>query len=387
MTTVRARLPLLLVVFVTLLLALLGGLVRIGWPWPTPQPSLVALHGPLMVCGFLGTLIALERAVALNRAWAYGIPALAALGALVTLAGGPPLLGAALAALASFLLLFVFIAPREPLALHGATMMLGVWAWLAGNLVWLVGRPIPHAVPWWAAFLTLTIAGERLELSRVLRLRPAQESLFLAVVAVQLVGLALSLAWFDGGVRLFGLGVLLLALWLARYDLARRTVRLKGLTRFIAAALLAGYGWLAVAGVVALTYGGVTAGFIYDAWLHALFVGFVFSMIFGHAPVILPAVLRVPLGYSPVFYVPLALLHASVALRVVGDLLVLDAVRRDGALLNGLAILLFLGLAVWATARARVAQRRGREALSNPPANATIAGRDMVKPETRPYGR
>jgi hypothetical protein len=32
-------------------------------------------HGPLMVCGFLGTLISLERAVALD-AWSYAAPAL-----------------------------------------------------------------------------------------------------------------------------------------------------------------------------------------------------------------------------------------------------------------------------------------------------------------------
>jgi hypothetical protein len=54
----------------------------------------------------------------------------------------------------------------------------------------------------------------------------------------------------------------------------------------------------------------------YDAALHAFFIGFVFSMVFGHAPVILPAVLRVRYPYHPVLYAPLVLLHASLALRV-----------------------------------------------------------------------
>ena len=45
--------------------------------------------------------------------------------------------------------------------------------------------------------------------------------------------------------------------------------------------------------------------------IHALFLGFVISIVFGHAPVILPAVLRVPLPYRSVFYRPLAMLHGS----------------------------------------------------------------------------
>ena len=44
--------------------------------------------------------------------------------------------------------------------------------------------------------------------------------------------------------------MLVLAVWLFRYDIARRTVLQSGLTRFIALCLLAGYGWLAVGGVL-----------------------------------------------------------------------------------------------------------------------------------------
>jgi hypothetical protein len=50
--------------------ALVGGLVRLGWALAAPAP-LAAFHGPLMVAGFLGTVIGLERAVALGRLWAY----------------------------------------------------------------------------------------------------------------------------------------------------------------------------------------------------------------------------------------------------------------------------------------------------------------------------
>src|SRR5699024_166930 len=56
----------------------------------------------------------------------------------------------------------------------------------------------------------------------------------------------------------------------------------------------------------------------YDAMLHALFLGFVISMIFAHAPVVVPAVLGRPLPYRRVLYLPLVLLHGSLLLRLLG---------------------------------------------------------------------
>src|SRR6185437_15820629 len=72
----RARLvpPLLAVAVIMLLAGLWEGLVYLGLPLPAGQASLHAGHGPLMVLGFLGTLISLERAVALGATWAYLAP-------------------------------------------------------------------------------------------------------------------------------------------------------------------------------------------------------------------------------------------------------------------------------------------------------------------------
>ena len=53
-----------LLAFVILTAAAWAGLLRLGWAWPVLQPTLPVSHGPLMVAGFFGTLIALERAVA-----------------------------------------------------------------------------------------------------------------------------------------------------------------------------------------------------------------------------------------------------------------------------------------------------------------------------------
>jgi hypothetical protein len=91
------------------------------------------------------------------------------------------------------------------------------------------------------------------------------------------------------------------------------------------------------------------AGPLYDAMLHTVLLGFVFSMIFGHEPIIVPALLKVGLTYSPRFYLHLGLLHLSLILRVAGDLLLLPALRQWGGLLNALAIVLFIGNTVWAT--------------------------------------
>jgi hypothetical protein len=133
-----------------------------------------------------------------------------------------------------------------------------------------------------------------------------------------------------------------LALWLLRNDLARRTVRKSGLTRFMAVCLLAGYGWLGMGGGLAIFFGSVSAGFRYDAILHAVYVGFVISMIFGHAPIIFPAIIGRAMPYQAVFYTHLVLLHLSLLLRVMGDLAAWLPARQWGGLLNVVALLLFL---------------------------------------------
>jgi hypothetical protein len=120
-------------------------------------------------------------------------------------------------------------------------------------------------------------------------------------------------------------------------------VRERGLTRYIAWALLLGYAWLAIGAAIALSDPLFAPGRpAYDAALHAWFLGFVFSMVFGHAPIIVPAVLRVALPYRTWFYLPLVVLHASLAERIVGDLLLMHAVRQRGAIGNAAAIAIFI---------------------------------------------
>jgi hypothetical protein len=66
-------------------------------------------------------------------------------------------------------------------------------------------------------------------------------------------------------------------------------------------------------------------------------------MIFGHAPIIIPAILgRTTAPYHPAFYVPLVLLHASLLLRILGDVVGWWPGRLWGGLFNVVAVLLFL---------------------------------------------
>lgn len=347
----KARFPLLMLGGLALLVGLWAGLVRLGWRWPAWQP---AAHGPLMISGFLGTVISLERAVALSAAtksrWAYGVPLCAGLGGLALLLGWPSLLSRGLFIAASLGLTLVFVSiGRLQLSWPHVVMGLGALLWLIGNGLWWRFYSIPLAVPWWVGFLVLTIAGERLELARVLLLRRWALVTFLLGVGILLAGLLVSAFDFSMGVRISGVGLALVGLWLLRYDLARRTIRQTGLTRFIAACLLPGYIWLVVAGGLWLTGAeAFVAGPLYDAMLHALLLGFVFSMIFGHEPIIVPALLNVSLAYTPRFYLHLGLLHLSLVVRVAGDLAPAPSLRMWGGLLNALAIVLFIGNTVWA---------------------------------------
>ncbi len=347
------RVPLLMLGFAALFVGTGAGLARLGWSMPAVSVAAAALHGPLMISGFFGTVIALERAVAIGRGWAYLGPLLAGLGGAAALLGAAQT-GAALALAASAVLLAASLDVwRRQRALFTFTLAVGAACWVAGNALWLAGWTVHDTVPWWLAFLVLTIAGERLELSRFLPPSPLASRVFALLLACIVSSLLLGTrsAW---GLQVFAAGLLALAAWLVKQDLARRTVRGHGLTRFIAVCLLSGYAWLAIGSAVMLAARGLVPGSAaYDAALHAIALGFVFSMVFGHAAIIFPAVLRVAVPYHPSFYVPLALLHGSLALRLAGDAAGQPDWLRVGGLLNALALAAFIVSTLSAVLRGR----------------------------------
>lgn len=355
------RAPLVALATVVLFAGLWGGLIRLGLSLPAAVTSAAELHGPLMALGFLGSLVSLERAVALGRQWAYVAPLAAGGGALAALARVPGALGPGLVALAGGVLVLAhLVLHRVQPSQHNAVMGLGALAWCAAAVLWLAGAGVSRFAPLMAGFLVLTVVGERLELTRVLPRSERVRRMLLVAIGLFAGGLVLSVFAEPIGMRVAGVGLILQAVWLARYDLARRTVRMGGVTRFMALALLAGYLWLILGGALWAVDAALRDGPAYDASLHAVFLGFVMSMVFAHAPVIVPAVLRVPLPFHRGFYVHLALLHASLVLRLLGgDLIGSQTLWQWGGIAGEAAILLFL----FATAMSvRAARRRRRRA-------------------------
>jgi hypothetical protein len=376
----KSRLALGALGVLALLAGLWAALLLLGLDVPTPRPDFAEVHGPLMVLGFLGTLIALERAVALNVPAGYAAPGAAGAGGLALILGLPLVVGQLLLGAAGVGLLALYaVAARRQAAFHLAVMAAGAAAWVISVGLWLTGWDVGRLVPWFAGFLVLTIAGERLELSRVTRLTTVARTSFATAAAVFAVGVLTAIGVFTVGVRIAGVGLLALAGWLAVYDVARRTMRQRGLTRYMATCLLTGYGWLAVAGVLWLRTGLSSEGPGFDAALHAVFLGFVIGMVMAHAPVIVPAVFRAAVPYRRHFYAPLILLHASLLLRLIGgDLAGNHTAWQAGGVLNEVALLCFLAVTVVAVRSGRRARRtatvstpRERELAAATPARGT----------------
>ena len=300
-----------------------------------------------MALGFLGTVIGLERAVALGSRWHFAVPLLSGAGAIALVAGGPLVLAGAAITVAGALLVAVYASGmRRGPETYAIVMAAGAAGWAGAALLWTVGWSVSSVVPLLALFLVFTIAGERLELSRLSRPGRLGRAAFVGTVIVFAAGVALSLVLPDAGVRIAGAGLVLLSLWLVRFDIARQTVHRAEPARYIAICLLAGYAWLAVAGLLWLAAGSQGGGSLYDAMLHALFLGFVFSMVFGHEIIIIPAVLGVTLRFGRRFYAPLLLLHVSLVARVIGDLAGAFTLWQVSGVTNVIAILLFIAVSV-----------------------------------------
>jgi len=326
----------------SLLLGMWGGLARLGWNFPLLPGYIFLWHGPLMITGFLSTLIGLERAVAYSRLPAYAIPLLTGAGTLSILAGFPLKSSILMVCLGSLGLLGLSVLPfrRQP-SLFTFHFLLGAFALLLGNILWLTGYSLFLISFYWSVFLTLTIVAERQELARILKPSHISRLMILAATFLVSVGLLFLPYWYKVGVQLLGGGMLLFSLWLLLRDPIRLNLKREGLPRYISITLLSGYIWLTVAGTLALAFGGATSGPLYDAILHSLFLGFVFSMIFGHMPIIFPALLNLSLSFSSLLYIPVALLHLSLILRIFGDLMFVIPARLWGGLLNAVAILFF----------------------------------------------
>ncbi|WP_174722298.1 MULTISPECIES: hypothetical protein [Cryobacterium] len=346
---VSGRLLFLLLGGIALLAGLNGALQLLGLAAPVDSRRLTEVHGPLMVFGFVGTVVVLERAVAVRRGWAYLSPGLLGTGGIALISPLPVIVGQCALIGGCVMLLAIYAEIwRKQAAISTGVQVLGALAGLMATVFWLRGIGIPQIAPLLILYLVLTIAGERLELSRISpTVDHRAESWMLGIGLALCFGAVVALIWPVAGHPLLGAGMLALVVWLFNHDIATRMVRSTGLPRFMASCLLAGYGWLVVVGGIWLLQGPVYSGPGYDAMMHAVFLGFVVSMIMAHAPTILPAVLRRPLPYRPIMYLPAVLLHLSLLARVLfGDAYGLPALVQWGGVFNIVAVLLFVVIAV-----------------------------------------
>ncbi len=364
MKRIALHLPLLMVIVAAMAIGILAGLARLGIEMPALATERVMLHGPILAAGVFGTLIALERSVAmrtvLGRDWTWAdlAPVLGGAGTIVLLIQGAtaPAVGLLAAGAAVLVAINLEMLRRHP-TLDVLVMTIGAGFLLLADAAWLGGRAVAFLTPWWMAFLVLTITGERLELAKLRVHSRAAHGSFAAAAGIYIAALLYMVIDVAPGVRLSGVGMLALAIWLWHYDLARVTIRRSGLPRFVAACLLAGYVWLGFAGLVALTNEQIWGGFGYDAYLHAVLLGFVFSMVFGHAPIIFPAILGRPIAYQPVAWLPLVLLHVSVTARIIGDITLDQGLRQAAGILTGVSIALYAGVVVVGLLRGRSPRR------------------------------
>jgi len=334
------RRGLLLVAAATALTAVLAGLARlgvvVGW-----GPGYGPAHGPLFVLGTFGTVIGLERAVALGRGWGFAAPAAAAVACVAMLAELRWAPAAAAVAAVALAVVNAAIVARQA-AVFTWLMLLAALVLVVGSVRWAMDWPVFQVVPAWIGFFVLTIAAERLELSRLAPTpRWARHLLVVVAIAVAITSCA-GLVGGRAAQPALGVALALLAGWQLSFDLARRTVRRPGLPRFAAAGVLAGAAWLLASGAYLAGVPLPPAGPTYDAVVHGVMVGYVLSMVFAHAPIILPAVARVAVPFHPGLYLALAALHLGLVARVAGDLTGHATLRQVGAVGNGVALALFV---------------------------------------------
>lgn len=340
---VSPRLVWLLPAGASLLVGLNAALQLLGLPAPLSAARLPEVHGMLLTLGFLGTLIALERATALKRWWGYSAPALFGVGGVLLFVDAIPIsVGQwvlAAGALA-FTLIYIPLWRRRydvPLVVQllGATLATGA------ATLWAAGIPVSALVPWLLGFIVLTICAERVELAAIV-MGPRANTVLLAHAWAIGLTVTAGLALPQAGAIGLGLALASLTGWLAWNDVARRTIRAGGATRFMAVCMLAGYFWLVVAAVV-LLFGAPATQPRYDAVIHAVLLGFALSMIMAHATTILPAVLHVQLPFRQAMWLPAALLHASLIVRIwIGDGLGNRPAWQLGGALAVAALLLFV---------------------------------------------
>lgn len=309
-------------------------------------------HGLLMVGSFLGTLISIERAMVMKKQTWLLIPFLTGVSIVPFLLGFTDI-GLILLMIGSFGLgVIMHLQTLRHPEFHSALLYGGAASWFIGNLLAYQTGLIAAGSTWWIGFLLFTIVGERLELSQFLPV-PAWSKLALKFLLL-FFALGLIIPFHSWGNELMGLASFLIAIWLLAFDMAKVAARKPDQFRYIGIGLRVGYVWLGIHGLILL--GMETHSLFYDLLLHTFFLGFTFSMIWAHAPIIFPTIFGIrETPYHPILWVTWALFQLSLAGRILFSLLEGYELRKAFGVANGFLILiqfgLMAGIVIWKISR------------------------------------
>jgi len=318
--------------------AVLTGIWRLaatrGFPVP-PVPAVWPPHGHWMVGGFLAVLIMVERMAVLPPGWLVWVPFLYAFGAVTVHTGWAVGRGAVILGFLGWTVhrvraIRVYRTPEKPLIEVAALGLLTLAVTRPGGLT---GRP-DVALAGLGAIVSV-IAVERLEF--LLRGRALGPRVVWASLFGWMALLAGSALWGPLPLPTLGLATVLMTGGVLAHDVAvRAAVRvfrggagstsggLPPLYGFLTRALLVAYAWMGLGGALLAGWDALPPATAKDLVYHAVGLGFIFTMILAHAPVILPALL----GGSPVRRAPAVLFwlfQGTTALRLVGDIAVAKA--------------------------------------------------------------
>jgi hypothetical protein len=314
-----------------------------------PIPEWIPMHGHIMIGGFLAALIIFERMIALRIDGLVWVPYVYVLSALFLQVQRPSIQMIHGIALAGWLfhrwLSFrTFHRWEKPLVESVAFIMLSFALISPGGLSARIEVAVSAL-----AFPIAVIAVERLELSMQFKKKGAKIVLFGLI--------AWCMLWIFSTWRgipnltVMGIITLILVSFLTFYDASLRTrtnQSAHNLHGFLKLALVIAYLWLFAGGIVMSFWSAVSAAIVKDLLFHLFGLGFIFTMILGHAPLILPAALgKFPPGKAPL--IPFFVFQTATLIRIVGDFALMQSVlvwQWTGwitGVANALAFFMYLG--------------------------------------------
>ena len=345
-------------VFILLGFGILSGLSRGG---AVEGNWFAQYHPVIFITGFFGTLISLERAVGLGKIF-FLVPASIVSGVVLYVFFGKPhmlILSSLLFCIPS-----IFVVRMNKYLFY---FLFSSFLFFLGNFAFVLGG-VKSASLLLVESLVLFILAERIELSRIVKLRKSDIIFFIFAFFLILFGLVFlflvemnyterSLVG-EFPLQLVGVSNIMLGFWFLMRDIARRVINIStGITKFSATAVLLAHISLLISGILILfgkwrVWGGA---------IHLISLGFVFSMVFGHAPLIFPQIAKVKPVFSRAFYIPLAMLHMSVLVRVVSEIILLHGIKLISLYLNTASILLFFLVMIGIRLKRKIEERKMEE--------------------------